>query len=302
MSYIFVIITAILFTTHEPVSKLIATEINPYALTAIRFFLGSLVCLPFSIRGIIKNKLRLNLKDFLILGGLGVLMVCISMVVLQVGVKVADSPALISVLFSSNSIFTIIFSVIFLKSKMTKVKIAGVILCVIGVIFSMDLGAGSNALSIVLGILSAIIFSIYTVLCKALIHRFGGLIQAGLSFFLGSSVLLIVLAICGIDIIGGISAGNILELAYLSIPVTGIGYVLYFSALQRSGPHVAALTFLIKPVLAPFVAWIINGIVPDYTIIIAVILVAIGASLSGGAVENLLAKRKSKTISDNIMN
>ena len=292
MSYLFVIITAILFTTHEPVSKLIANEINPYALTAIRYFLGSLVCLPFSIREIRKNRLRLEVKDFLLLGALGVLMICGSMLVLQVGVKVADSPALISVLFSSNSIFTIILSVFFLKSKMTKIKTAGVILCVIGVVLSMDLGSGSNALSIVLGLLSAVIFSIYTILCKKLIHRFGGLIQAGISFFIGSSVLLIVLMICGVDIVGGISSKNIFALSYLSIPVTGIGYVLYFSALNKGGVHIAALTFLIKPVLAPFVAWIINGIVPDYTIIISVVLVAVGAALSGGAVENFIKSKK----------
>lgn len=296
MSYFFVLITAILFTTHEPVSKLIATEINPYALTAIRYFLGSLVCLPFTIRAIIKSKLKLKFSDFLILGGLGVLLVCVSMVVLQVGVKVADSPALISVLFSSNSIFTIIFSVIFLKTKMTKLKTTGVILCVIGVVLSMDFSSGSNILSIVLGLISAVIFSVYTVLCKKLIHRFSGLIQAGISFFIGSSVLLIVLLILGVDIIGGITSGNLLEISYISFLVTGVGYVLYFSALNRSGPHVAAITFLIKPVLVPFVAWIVNGIVPSYTIIIAVVLVALGAALSGGAFENII-KTENKTLS-----
>lgn len=298
MSYLFVFITAILFTTHEPVSKLIATEINPYALTAIRFFLGSLVCLPFSICGIKKKNLKLRLKDFLILGGLGVLMVCGSMVVLQIGVKLADSPALISVLFSSNSIFTIIFSVIFLKSRMTKVKVAGVVLCVTGVVLSMDLGAGSNALSIILGIVSAVIFSAYTVLCKKLIHKYSGLVQAGISFFMGSSVLLIVLLLCGVEIIGDYSSGSLLSLAYLSIPVTGIGYVLYFSALNKGGPHIAALTFLIKPVLAPFAAWMVNGIVPNYTIIVAVVLVAVGASLSGGAVESLIESRRKKQLTN----
>jgi len=294
MSYIFVILTAILFTTHEPVSKLIATEISPYALTAVRFFIGSLVCLPFSIREMVKRKLSLSFKDFLILGGLGVLMICGSMIILQNSVNISENPALISVIFSSNSIFTILFSVLFLKNKLTKIKVAGVILCVIGVVVSMDPGSGSNASSIALALLAAVIFSTYTVLCKKLSDRFGGLVQAGFSFFLGSSVLLIILLLCGVDIIGGIGTGAILPLAYLSIPVTGFGYVFYFSALSRGGPHVAALTYLIKPILAPFAAWIVNGIVPSYSIIIAVILVAIGASCSGGAVETLLEKRKQK--------
>ncbi len=292
MSYLFVIIVAILFTTHEPVSKLIANEINPYALTAIRFFIGSLVCLPFSIHGIKKKNIKLTAKDLLILGGLGVLIICVSMVLLQVGVKIADSPALISILFSSNSIFTIILSTLFLKTKLTKLKIFGVVLCVIGVILSMDLGAGSNALSIILALLSALLFSIYTILCKKISNKCDGIIQSGISFFIGSSVLMIVLLICGVDIIGGITLSNLPKISYLSVIVTGGGYLLFFSALNKGGPHVAALTYLIKPILTPFASWIVNGIVPKYTIIIAVILVAIGAAFSGGAVQNIIESKK----------
>lgn len=294
MSYIFVIITAILFTMHEPVSKLIANEINPYALTAVRFFIGSLVCLPFSIHGIKKKNLKLSIKDFSILGGLGVLVICMSMVLLQLGVKIADSPALISILFSSNSIFTIILSTVFLKTKLTKLKVFGVILCIIGVILSMDLGSGSNALSIILAILSAILFSIYTILCKKYSTKFSGIIQSGISFFIGSSVLLIVLLVCGIDIVSGITLSTLPEISFLSVIVTGGGYILFFSALEKGGPHVAALTYLIKPILTPFAAWIVNDIVPKYTIIIAVVLVAVGAAFSGGAIDNYIKKKAVK--------
>lgn len=282
----FVLITAVLFTTHEPVSKLIANDINPYAITAIRFFGGSLVCLPLSVREVIRNKIKLNGKDFLILGGLGVLDICVSMVLLQIGVKMADSPALISIIFSSNSIITIILSAIFLKSKLTKVKIVGIVLCVVGVLVSVDIGSGSNAGSIIFAILAAATFSVYTVLCKKYMYRFSGVIQTGISFFLGSSVLLIILFLGGVDIVGGISGTNITEVMYLSVVVTGIGYLAYFAAIKSGGPQIAAITFLIKPILTPFVTWVVNGIVPSYSIIIAVILVVIGAALSGGALRN----------------
>ena len=294
MSYIFVIITAILFTTHEPVSKLIANEINPYALTAIRFFIGSLICLPFSIHVIKKKNIKLTVKDILVTGGLGVLMICGSMVLLQNGVKIADNPALISILFSANSIFTIVLSTLFLKTKLTKLKVLGVILCVIGVILSMDIGSGSNALSITFAILSALIFSVYTILCKKISTKLTSIAQCGISFFVGSTVLMIILLICGIDIVGGITLGNLPELSFLSIIVVGGGYILFFSALDKGGPHVVALTYLIKPILTPFATWIFNGIVPKYTIIIAVILVAVGAAFSGGAIDNFLNSKKIK--------
>lgn len=281
----FVLVTAVLFTTHEPVSKLIANEIDPYAITAIRFFIGSLVCLPLSIREIIRNKIKLNGKDFLILGGLGVLDICVSMVLLQIGVKIADSPALIAIIFSSNSIITIVLSVIFLKSRLTKVKIVGIVLCVAGVLASVDVGSGSNVGSIIFAILSAATFSIYTVLCKKFMHRFSGVIQTGISFFLGSSVLLLILFFGGVDIVGGISGSNITEVMYLSVAVTGIGYLAYFAAIKSGGPQIAAITFLIKPILTPFVTWIVNGIVPSFRVLVAVVFVVIGAGLAGGALK-----------------
>lgn len=279
---IYVLITALCFTTHEPVTKLFASEINPYAITAIRFFIGSLILLPFSVREIIKKHIKLTVKDFLIMGGLGILSVCISMIFVQMAVDVADSPALVAIVFSSNSIITIILSVIFLGDKLTKKKIAGLCLCICGVLVSADLSRGSNMLSILLALLSAVTFSIYTVLCKKYMTKISGIIQTGLSFFIGSVALLVVLALLGIEVVGGISSSNITELLYISIVVTGVGYWAYFSAVKTGGPQNAAITFLIKPILTPVATFFINGIAPNENILIALVLVLVGAVLASG--------------------
>lgn len=280
---IYVLITALCFTTHEPVTKLFASEINPYAITAIRFFVGSLILLPFSVREIIKKHIKLTVKDFIIMGGLGILSVCISMIFVQMAVDVADSPALVAIVFSSNSIITIILSVIFLGDKLTKKKIAGLCLCICGVLVSADLSRGSNILSIMLALLSAVTFSIYTVLCKKYMTKISGVIQTGLSFFMGSAVLLVVLALFKVEIVGGISSSNITELLYISIVVTGIGYWAYFSAVKTGGPQTAAITFLIKPILTPLATFFINGIAPNNNILISLVLVLVGAILASGA-------------------
>lgn len=289
---IFSIITALLFTTHEPVSKLFAGEINPYAITAIRFFIGSLFLLPFSFREIIKEKKHVTKKDLGIMTALGILFICVSMVLLQVGVAIADSPALIAIIFSSNSVFTILLSAIFLHNKLTKTKIAGIILCIIAVLFSADLTQGSNILSIILGILSALIFSIYTVLCKKYLSHIGGVIQTGITFFISSVILLIVLSILGIDILGGISRSNILLVLYISVLVTGVGYWAYSLALKKGGPQIAAIAFFVKPILTPLATFLINGIVPSYTIIIALIFMIAGVFLCGGMYDNMKDRLK----------
>lgn len=284
---LFVLITALCFTTHEPVSKLIANEINPYAITAIRFLIGSLVLLPFSIGEIVKKKIKLTAKDFGIMTGLGILFICVSMVLLQVAVKVADSPALIAIIFSSNSIMTIVLSAIFLNVKLTGGKIIGIILCVIGVLVSADITAGSNLLSVILALLAAITFSIYTVLCKKYMTKISGVIQSGISFLTGSVILILALFICNIDVFGGVAVSNITEVLYISVIVTGVGYWAYFGAMKNGGAQTAALAFLIKPILTPFATFAINGIVPNSNIIIAVILVVIGAAMASGILQNL---------------
>ena len=278
---IYVLITALLFTTYEPLAKLIAADINPYAITTIRFFIGALVLLPFSIRDMKAKNIKLTGKDYGIMGGLGVLFICISMTLLQIAIKVADSPALIAIIFSSNSIWTIALSAIFLNVKLTKTKILGIVLCIFGVILSADFTKGSNLLSVVLAFLSALTFSVYTVLSKKYMTSVSGLVQTGISFLLGSVILSVILMIFKVDIIGGITKDNILLLLFVSVMVTGVGYWAYFSAMRVGGAQMAALSFFVKPILTPFATFIINKIVPGTNIILAVVLVVLGATLAG---------------------
>ncbi len=277
---IYILATAILFTTLEPVSKLIANEINPISITFIRFFLGALILLPFSIMKVKTDKIKLNKKDYTLMILLGILCICISMVLLQYAVLKADSPALIAIIFSSNSVFTILFAAFILKDRLTSVKLIAVALCIIGVLVCADFKTGTNLLSIVLAVLASLTFSLYTVLSKKLMTKLSGIIQTGFSFFFGSIVLLIVLLIMKFDIIGNITQNNIWHLVYLGFIVTGLGYWSYFTAMHKSSAIAASVVFFIKPILTPFAAFFINGIVPDTKIFVALILVLIGSYLA----------------------
>ena len=277
---IFSIITAALFITLEPVSKLIANDVNPYAITFLRFFIASLVFMPFWITKVIKQKMKITLKDIVTCATLGIIFICVSMVFLQIGVKKADSPALISVLFSSNSMFTVLFTAIILKEKLTKRKLVAIILCATGVIICTDFSSGSNLESILYGITAAVVFSIYTVLCKKYMTTLGGTVQAGITFLLGSVALFVILTFMKIDTFTAISPGNLLNLLYLGIFVTGIGYLCYFKAMEKGGTIMASLAFFIKPVITPFATFFINGIQPEGKIFIAILFVVAGSYLA----------------------
>lgn len=274
---LFALITAIIFTTLEPVSKLIANDVNPYAITLWRFLIGSAILLPFAIRKIRKEKIRIEWKDLGILTLLGTLCICFSMVMLQLAVKEADAPSLIAIIFSANSVFTILFAILILKEKMTKQKLLAVVLCVIGVLICADFSSGTNLLSVLMAVVAALSFSLYTVLSKKFMKRISGIIQTSISFCLGSIVLLILLLITGVDLLPAFSTQNVSVLCYLGIVVTGLGYWAYFKAMELGGAMTASFAFFIKPILTPFATFLINGIVPGLKVFAALLFIVSGS-------------------------
>lgn len=274
----YAILTAVLFVTLEPVSKLIASDVNPYAITFWRFLVGSILLLPPAIMKLRKNKIKITAKDLGLMSLLGIVFVCISMLALQLAVKVASAPSLIAIIFSSNSLFTVLFSLFFNKEKLNRNKIIALALGVVGlIILCTDQNAGTSLSSALLAILASVSFSLYTSLGNKHSKKFGGIIQTAIVFLTGSIVLLIVLLFTGVDISLSFEPKTLSILLYLGIFVTGVGYWSYFKAIEKGGSIMASLTFFIKPILTPFVTLFINGIMPDLRIFVSVAFILVAA-------------------------
>lgn len=272
---LYAILTAVLFVTLEPVSKLIAGEVSPYAITFWRFIIGSLILLPPAIVKMKKESIHVGLKDLGIMTGLGVLFICISMIALQIGIRVADSPSLIAVIFSLNSIFTIVFAMLILKEKLDKNKAFALTFGVAGVLVCADFSSGTNLISVLYGIFAALSFSLYTVLSQKFVKRIGGIVQTCMVFLTGSLVLLVVLLVMRVDFIPTFELSTVTILCYLGFLVTGVGYASYFKAIEKGGAIMASLAFFVKPILTPFATFFINGIIPDSKILVAVACIVV---------------------------
>ena len=107
---IYALITAIVFATFEPASKIIAADFSPMAICGIRFLIGGIMFLPYSLYEMKKQKISLTVTDHIKMVGLGILFICISMTLLQYAIKLSSSPGLIAIIFSANSLITIIMS------------------------------------------------------------------------------------------------------------------------------------------------------------------------------------------------
>jgi len=233
--------------------------------------------LPPAIIKIKKEKIHITAFDWLRMVLLGILFICISMVVLQVAVKQAEAPSLIAIIFSANSVFTILLAFLINKEKLTVNKTIALILGVIGVVLCADFKSGANLFSVLLAVIAAFTFSLYTVISQKYTKKMSGIIQSSIVFLIGSVVLLVALLIMGVDISLSLDPKTLSILCYLGVFVTGLGYVAYFKAIEKGGAIMASFAFFIKPILTPFVTWIVNGIVPDFKVFISIFCI-MGAS------------------------
>jgi drug/metabolite transporter (DMT)-like permease len=260
--HIYSVAAIILFSTIEVVGKLIGSNISPYAITAWRFLIGGIVLLPYAIKETKEKNQVFVPKDYLKLGLAGVLVVCVSMLFLQLSVYYGKA-ALSAVIVSSNPLFVAIFALLILKEKINWSHVIGLVVGLIG-LFLIIYGEKAVLLlsrNIILGVLfglgAALTFAIYTVYSKKLIRIYGNLTTLCSAFLIGSVALFAYSMAVGEVLFFKPSFNNLAAIAYLSIFVTGIAYILYFKAITHLGTSRASLYFFLKPAVATLLSRIL---------------------------------------------
>ncbi|HIW40126.1 MAG TPA: DMT family transporter [Candidatus Eubacterium pullicola] len=277
--YIGVIMAAFLFGTMEIALKIAGSSIDSFQLTAVRFFIGGLLLLPFAIKEMRDNDIRLDINQFLYLGLVGIICIPVSMLIFQIGVLKSNA-ATASVLISMNTLFTLIFARIIDNEKISRNKIIAIFVGIVGALFMIkpwDMQEGNTVLGVVLVLIGAAAFGLYTVMGKKATDQVGIFVQTSFSFIEGSIVLAVINLIIGKPIIAGINMDNILPVLYVSVFVTGLGYLFYFIAIKYSNAVTGSVTFFIKPAIAPILAVLILHESIYWNSIVGIILVLIAS-------------------------
>lgn len=277
--YIGVIMAAFLFGTMEIALKIAGSSIDSFQLTAVRFFIGGLLLLPFAIKEMRDNDIRLDIKQFLYLGLVGIICIPVSMLIFQIGVLKSNA-ATASVLISMNTLFTLIFARMIDNEKISRNKIIAIFVGIIGALFMIkpwDMQEGNTVLGVVLVLIGAAAFGLYTVMGKKATDQVGIFVQTSFSFIEGSIVLAVINLIIGKPIIAGINMDNILPVLYVSVFVTGLGYLFYFIAIKYSNAVTGSVTFFIKPAIAPILAVLILHESIYWNSIVGIILVLVAS-------------------------
>jgi drug/metabolite transporter (DMT)-like permease len=204
------------------------------------------------------------------------------MIFFQLGVMGANASTA-AVIFCTNPIFTMIFAHFIAGEKMTRQKALAAGISIAGLIVIIDpmhMSPVNTLIGMTFSLASAVSFGLYSAIGKRRIRKLGGLTQTSISFLLGSTVLLVLLLIMDKPVFSGINAGNIAVVLYVGIAITGLGYLAYFLAMERSNATMASLVFFVKPGIAPIIAVIVLHEVITVNVLVGIVLIFIGSSMT----------------------
>lgn len=277
-----ILFSAFVFSSIEVSGKLISGQLNAFQVTFIRFLIGALLLFPFAIRDIKSRQLVLKKDDFLFLLLEGSLCIPISMALLQLSVYFTKASTA-AVMMSTNPIFMVIFSYFILGERINKRTIGAIIISFIGVLFIFNpLKISYDIKGMLIALLAAVTFSLYSVLSKKRISIYGGYIFNFFSFILGDIVLLILLLMFKVPILQGINSKNVLVLIYMGIFITGLGYIFYLYAIQKTSAAISSFVFFIKPALAPILSVLMIGEKISINVLLGIMFIILGTVFAFG--------------------
>lgn len=293
-AYIYIIAAAVIFSTMEIAGKTL-TDINPFQLNFIRFLIGGLILLPVSLQVIKEKSITLHKNDYLYFLFTGFLGIVISMTFFQFAILYTMAST-VAIIFSANPTFTTPIAYFLLHEKITKKVILSLTVSLLGVLCILNpLGMHTDMKGIILVILSAITFALYSVVSKMRVERYGSVVINCFSFLAGDVILLALMLVShlplfdyfeagnitgflvDIPIFAGITYSNIGMLIYLGVVVSGLGFLFYFMAMEKSSASAASMVFFIKPALAPIFCLLILKEALSINTMIGIALILAGA-------------------------
>ena len=272
--YIYIVLCAVIFSTMEVMLKTVHGVFAPMQITCLRFLVGGVLLIPFAVRSIRKKNAVLTRKDLGFFACAGFLCVVIAMTLYQMSVTYTRA-SIVAVIFSCNPIFVTMLAHLLLHEEIHKNHIIALILELTAALIIIDpIHASLDPTGALLAILSAAMFSFYSVFGKKRTPRFGGIAVTCLSFLFGATELVALLLFgrtaAGASLYGALGLKIFIDVPlFENIPLSALpallyiccinsaaGFVCHMMAMEKTSAQEASLIFFLKPIIAPIFALI----------------------------------------------
>lgn len=271
--YLYIVLCALIFSTMEVMLKTVSGVFAPMQITAVRFFTGGVLLIPFAAHVLRKKGEKLKARDLGFFALSGFLCVVLSMVLYQMAVTHTKA-SVVAVIFSCNPIFVTMLARFLLHEEIRRNHIIALILEVLGIVIIVNpLHTQLSPAGVLLSILAAVFFSLYSVVGKRASARLGGIVVTCCSFLAGGAELIALILLgrgalgsvfraMGLDIFvnvplfTGIPRSALPSLFYICAINSAAGYVCHMMAMEKTSAREASLIFFLKPMIAPVIALI----------------------------------------------
>ncbi|MBF0388625.1 MAG: DMT family transporter [Desulfamplus sp.] len=263
-AYILFTIAVLSWALNTVLAKGMINEIKPISLSFFRWFTALCFILPFGLRRVIEQKeiIKANWLKIVILS---IFSISLYNSLLYYSAQFTTATN-ISFVIASTPAITFILSWIFLRQQESILKVIGMLISLIGMLFIVFKGSLSNLFSLVVNIGDLIVFiavvswSIYSVLFKYIKLNIDPVafltitIIAGLPFILP-------FYIWEVSVYGlfAINTTNISIILFLGLFPSIISYLCWNEGVKRVGPNMASIFLYLIPVFASVIAFIYLG-------------------------------------------
>jgi drug/metabolite transporter (DMT)-like permease len=235
---------------------------SPVMLGFVRFALASIVLAVVLFLRFPFSKIReAVVREWKPLLALALLYVTIPNIAQNMGLEHGTS-SIASVIQSSGPVMTLVFAVILLREKLTRLKTIGTVVAMSGTVLLVASGGISlkdeDFVSNILILVSATSYGLAWVSAKKMLERNPPLLVISLSLIFGTALLALALPFepDSKAVFNGDSVANLLV---LGVFCAGVSSVAYLSSLEHEEVSQMAFFIYLMPVFASVFAWALRG-------------------------------------------
>jgi drug/metabolite transporter (DMT)-like permease len=122
------------------VAREVAGTIQPISLAFLRWLTATVILIPFAARKLVTEKKQVLASKYVLLGA-AISGVSLFNTFVYIGAKYTTAMNLALIGTTSSPVFTVILARIFLKEKITIIRVAGMIVCMMGIFLLLSKGS-----------------------------------------------------------------------------------------------------------------------------------------------------------------
>jgi drug/metabolite transporter (DMT)-like permease len=266
--------------------KVTVDEIPPIHLGFLRFLVATpiMILLIFLLKKDRYIPIKKEWPSLIVLGLTGVTLLYLFQFI---GIEYTTASTS-SVLISTNVIFIVLLSTVFLKEVFTFKKTSGVILSFVGVITVIFAQSSNESIlfnnqfiiGCVLVLLSAFCWASYSVVGKRLLAKYDPFTVTAYAFVFGTILYLPFVFLDLVSTIQGISFDGWMAVLYLAILCSVFGYVAWYYALSKVDAGKAAVFLNFIPLFTIMLSLLLINEVPNLVFLVGAVLIVCGVYLA----------------------